>query len=680
MTSAVVMPSPQRKRLDSWKAIAEYLDRNVRTVTRWAEQRRLPVHRVPGGKRQSVFAYTDEIDAWLVSHHASPKDGALSATKVESVSGAEDLDPRIPRKSVGEMFRLAWIVLVFTAVIAGAWVAKTLVEGRHSTSASVPLDFVQLTNDGRAKGYFDADATRLYFDESAGQGLSLFSLMGSGGPPQKVKIPLMNPVVEGISNDGQRLLIASFEGIEFEGSLWVVASGGGAAQRLGELKCQSARWSQDDRQLACVNGTSILIANSDGSHVRRLVSLSSTPLRLAWAPDGKQLIFVLEDVNDPEALSAYTVSTGSDGQKREEVPVALPWGKDCCADWTWVDDRSRLLYLRLRTNGAAIVGEINTRNGSFDEVMKRTELPVSIGHVMGFRANREKNLLYLLIEGQSRGEVLKVGPTKNTYTVLLPGVAADDISYSRDGGWMTFVNVSDHTLWRSRSDGSDALQLTKPGLQADISSWSPDGHTIAYAGKEAKKPWRIFLIASDGTNQREATPGGDDNQGAPSWSPDGRVLVYGNVLCQETQTCWIHKVDLATGTITRLPGSYSLRTARFSPNGKYIAALQPDTHQLLLFDARTSEWHTLPGSVTGDNINWSTDSRFVFIDNPRIDHPVIERIRISDGRRVTVADLAPLQRMPGNNSPWFGLTPDGAPILLHYYSASEIYALNWNFR
>src|SRR5215472_10611269 len=54
------------RRLDSWKEIAAHLGRNERTAIRW-EKRGLPVHRVPGGQRQAVFAYTSEIDAWLIS-------------------------------------------------------------------------------------------------------------------------------------------------------------------------------------------------------------------------------------------------------------------------------------------------------------------------------------------------------------------------------------------------------------------------------------------------------------------------------------------------------------------------------------------------------------------------------------------------------------------------------------
>jgi hypothetical protein len=52
-------------RLDSWKEIADYLGRDVRTVIRWEKNKALPVHRIPGGQRQGVFAYTTEIDSWL---------------------------------------------------------------------------------------------------------------------------------------------------------------------------------------------------------------------------------------------------------------------------------------------------------------------------------------------------------------------------------------------------------------------------------------------------------------------------------------------------------------------------------------------------------------------------------------------------------------------------------------
>jgi TolB-like protein len=53
------------KRLDSWKEIAAFFGRAERTVKRWETERGLPVHRVPGGGRSAVFAYTNELADWL---------------------------------------------------------------------------------------------------------------------------------------------------------------------------------------------------------------------------------------------------------------------------------------------------------------------------------------------------------------------------------------------------------------------------------------------------------------------------------------------------------------------------------------------------------------------------------------------------------------------------------------
>ncbi|HKO04390.1 MAG TPA: tetratricopeptide repeat protein [Candidatus Acidoferrales bacterium] len=51
-------------RLDSWKEIASYLKREVRTAQRWEKSEGLPVRRHQHDKLSSVFAYRSELDAW----------------------------------------------------------------------------------------------------------------------------------------------------------------------------------------------------------------------------------------------------------------------------------------------------------------------------------------------------------------------------------------------------------------------------------------------------------------------------------------------------------------------------------------------------------------------------------------------------------------------------------------
>ena len=100
-------------RLDSWKAIASYLKRDVATVRRWEKDLGLPVHRVAGGGR-SVFAHTAEIDAWL--HTELRTSPAATA-------------PPVPRKARPSMAIVAAAVLVVAlgtfVAFRGGWSSDT---------------------------------------------------------------------------------------------------------------------------------------------------------------------------------------------------------------------------------------------------------------------------------------------------------------------------------------------------------------------------------------------------------------------------------------------------------------------------------------------------------------------------------------------------------------------------
>jgi hypothetical protein len=98
---------PTGERLDSWKAIAAYLRRDVRTVRRWEATLGLPVGRVPGGRGASVFAYTGDLDAWL------------RRTKTDSDVTAVSAVTR-PRRAIWAAWLAAAAALVAIATIA--WV------------------------------------------------------------------------------------------------------------------------------------------------------------------------------------------------------------------------------------------------------------------------------------------------------------------------------------------------------------------------------------------------------------------------------------------------------------------------------------------------------------------------------------------------------------------------------
>jgi hypothetical protein len=103
---------PDRKepgnRLDSWKEIAVYLDREVRTVQRWEKREHLPVHRHLHRKIGSIFAFKHEIDSWRKSRSLSPVPSASQNGMAELVAGGplgicgapwpERTNSRLPRK------------------------------------------------------------------------------------------------------------------------------------------------------------------------------------------------------------------------------------------------------------------------------------------------------------------------------------------------------------------------------------------------------------------------------------------------------------------------------------------------------------------------------------------------------------------------------------------------------
>jgi tetratricopeptide (TPR) repeat protein len=66
------------RRLRDWKEIAAFFGRDERTVRRWERQRGLPVHRISGGARNLVFAYTEELERWLRSGKPAAQDDAAA--------------------------------------------------------------------------------------------------------------------------------------------------------------------------------------------------------------------------------------------------------------------------------------------------------------------------------------------------------------------------------------------------------------------------------------------------------------------------------------------------------------------------------------------------------------------------------------------------------------------------
>jgi hypothetical protein len=84
----------ERKALGSWKEIAAYLGKGVRTVQRWENDLGLPVRRPNGSTKGVVYASPDELDRWLNlqwARRATPakQDGPLKDFSTAVMSSRE---------------------------------------------------------------------------------------------------------------------------------------------------------------------------------------------------------------------------------------------------------------------------------------------------------------------------------------------------------------------------------------------------------------------------------------------------------------------------------------------------------------------------------------------------------------------------------------------------------------
>ena len=66
--------------LNGWKEIANYVGRDIRTVERWEKHRGLPIRRVPGEGRATVYAVVSELERWFTSANAEEPLNSDSAT------------------------------------------------------------------------------------------------------------------------------------------------------------------------------------------------------------------------------------------------------------------------------------------------------------------------------------------------------------------------------------------------------------------------------------------------------------------------------------------------------------------------------------------------------------------------------------------------------------------------
>jgi len=170
------------------------------------------------------------------------------------------------------------------------------------------------------------------------------------------------------------------------------------------------------------------------------------------------------------------------------------------------------------------------------------------------------------------------------------------------------------------------------------------------------------------------------NQVDPVWAPDSKRIAYGGNPFLGEEKLTIEVLDLETRQIRTLPGSENLYSPRWSPDGRYLAAMTQDSRKLMIYDFNTekwSDWSNENGAL--GFMNWSPDSKYLYYDHIFREHATFRRIRVGRTRSELITEFKNVRRYPTPLAGfWSGIAPDGSPLLSRDLSKDEIYALDLN--
>jgi serine/threonine protein kinase/Tol biopolymer transport system component len=567
-----------------------------------------------------------------------------------------------------------WLLAAVTAVAIAAGLAAFWLTRLPPPRVT---RIVQITTDGQTKQRMVNDGTRLFY--SAGNRdseMKMFQVSLKGGDPQPMpRLTGMLPL--DISPDHSEMLLGQIlKGASNEGTIdgpfpiWVADTLGNAPRRLGGLSAQEVRWSPTGDQILYSNGPELRIARSDGADSRIVAKVNGIPVYPAWSPDGRSIRFTLLTDN-----STALWEVASDGT----YPHALfpDWADHAPEGGVWTPDGKYFIFTAGQ-GGRRDLWAVRQKGRLFDA---QSPIPVRLttGPMKASLPEASVDGHRVFFNGLlNNDELVRYDLKSDRWTPYLGGLAAMQLDFSHDGKWVAYARCPEGSIWRMALDGSDRLQLTAPPLLGLNPRWSPDGKKITFFGGLPGEPSRLYIVPATGGAVRQLTHGesgsiGDDDG---SWSPDGASLVFGakfgDPSVEDRRRLVLEIIDVKTQRASKLAGSEGLWSPRWSPDGRYIAAMG-FPNRIWLYDIGTRARTQLTNIGAGWP-SWSLDSGYVYFnDNPGTDWC---RVRIKDRKIERVASLTGM-KMAAPSLGWVGLTPDGSTISTRDTGGTEIYALDW---
>jgi serine/threonine protein kinase len=330
--------------------------------------------------------------------------------------------------------RWPWAVAALTAVIAVAAVLWWL---RSSLPLPRLVGVTHITSDRLAKNApMFTDGVRIYFGEISAERFVLSQVATTGGEVAAVSTPLLNANAIDISPDHSQLLVGSFVGTEREAPFWVVPLPAGSPRRLADVIAHDGAYSPDGRQLLFANGKSLFLAKSDGSEPRKLLTSSGFPFSPRFSPDGARIRFTELDIqqNTSSLWEAKADGTGLHA-------VLAGWsGQNAESSGQWTPDGA--YYLFTHAEGTATnIWALSDRHGFFRKgsstPVQLTTGPLAFDHALPSQDGHR-----IFVTGlQARGELVRYDSRSRQFLPFLSGISVDQVDFSTDGEWVTYVTV-----------------------------------------------------------------------------------------------------------------------------------------------------------------------------------------------------------------------------------------------
>ena len=567
-------PSTSRpeERLDSWKAIAAYLQRDVTTVQRWEKRERMPVHRHLHDKLGSVYALRGELDAWVQSRtppivHA--KEETSSAVLPVGASRAT-ASGRARRWVVWEL--LAGGVMLLAIVGWRLDRADTFWRNPIANATFQPITDFEGTQQAAA---VSRDGTSIAFISNRGGrsdvwmthiGAGQFYNLTRGSAPD-----LVNPAVRTLefSPDGN---LVYFWARQSNGSkpgdigiLSVSVHGGPPRPYLDDAA--ELDWSSDGSRLVYHTpgpGDPMFVTEAHQPPPGRQIFVAAAGRHAhfpTWSTDGAFIYFVGGVV--PDGMDIWRIQPVAGAAERvtfQNSRVTYP---------VFVDDRT-LLYLATDADGSGpwlYTVDVNRR------VPHRLESGVDRYESLAISADRRRLVATLTNPKTTFWRLpLADAPVDTSTASRIPLTTTSGRSPRLGPGYLLYVSTQSagDSLWKV-ADNAAAAVWSEPGARIiGGPTISADGAHIAVLIQVKGRP-RLYVMNSDGAAARVVSDS-TALRGDPAWAPDGRSLLMSVDDRGVPRLCAI-TVDGAS--VTPLVSEYSVEPL-WDPDGRFIVFSGPD--------------------------------------------------------------------------------------------------------